>query len=317
MADDWSFTPDPATTLGEVRRRVGRSQAEIASRIGTTQSGVSRLERQGDIKVSTLNEYISALGGRLRLCVELDGGRLDLALPANRPDPARSPREFRVIWQAPTVGNLVHVGWLEYTGDDFVFSYTDDARNNPEFEPFPSFPRLDATYRSHELFPYFAVRLVSAADPSFGILLNALGLARDEATPAELLSRGPTGSPHDTIQVVPEPTELPDGNLARLFLVSGVRHVAVAPSKLDRWIGSLRPGDSLSLVPDPDNDFNRQALKVTAGGQDLGWIPDYLLDEVHEYLASDRLLGITVERANGPDAPWHLRLLCRLLLAPA
>ena len=61
---------DQNLSLSELRRRIGRSQAEVALAIGTTQSGVSRLERQPDMLLSTLDEYVSALGGRLRLVVE-------------------------------------------------------------------------------------------------------------------------------------------------------------------------------------------------------------------------------------------------------
>jgi transcriptional regulator with XRE-family HTH domain len=316
--NDRTSGPVSALTLSELRKRLGRSQAEVASGIGTTQSGVSRLERQPDIRVSTLDGYVSALGGRLHLLVEHDAGRTEIVVPSlgqYRTEEQR--REYRVIWQDPRTRGLVHVGWLEFTGNEFVFSYTEEAKSNPSFEPFPPFPLFDETYRCVDLFPFFSVRLTSTADPRFEAIIDALGLTREHATPAELLARSPTESPHDTIQVVPEPTELPDGTLLRTFLVSGVRHADEQhPQGVSQLVNKLRPGTKLQLVPEPGNSKNPRALQLAAEGHVIGWVPDYLVDEIHMYLKSNRKLSFAVDRANGPDAPWHLRLLCRLTVTP-
>ena len=306
--------PPSIVTLSELRKRLGRSQAEIATATGTTQSGVSRMEHQSDMHVSTLNEYVGALGGRLRLIVEHGNDHIEIEVPSLRHERPDQRREFRVIWQDQETRSLVHVGWLEFTGTEFRFSYLDEVRSHPRFRPFPAFPVLEETYTSEDLFPYFAVRLTSAADPEYGAVLDALGLSREDATPVELLARSPSESPHDTIQVVPEPTEMPDGTLVREFLVSGARHVDEQDrSTVGRLIESLPVGALLELSPEPDNPHNPEALCLAANGKRVGWVPDYLLSEVQGYIDSNRTVSVTVVRANGPDAPWHLRLLCRLI----
>jgi len=288
----------------------------VAIAIGTTQSGVSRIERQPDIHVSTLDEYVAALGARLHLVVEHEAGRTEVEVPSIRQHRIeKQRREYRVIWQDQVTRSLVPVGWLEFTGDEFVFSYAEEAKSNAAFKPFPPFPLFDKIYRSADLFPFFSVRLSSTADPQFDALLDALGLTRDQATPAELLARSPSESPHDTIQVVPEPTEMPDGTLARTFLVSGVRHADERdPEGVGRVIAELAPGTSLQLVPEPGNPKNPHALQLALEGRTLGWVPDYLVDEIRTYRQVNRSVSFIVERANGPDAPWHLRLLCRLIV---
>ena len=309
--------PDaPAVTLAELRKRLGKSQTEIAAAVGTTQSGVSRMEHQTDMHVSTLGEYVGALGGRLRLIAEHQDGRTEIRIPSlQRKRPARR-REFRVIWQDHTTRSLVHVGWLEFTGEEFLFSYTDQARSHPRFQPFPRLPFTKEAHRSGELFAFFALRVTSTADPQHDAVLDALGLDRDEATPAELLARLPE-SPHDTIQVVPEPTEQPDGTTTRVFLASGVRHADEQnPGTVSRLIENLPAGAALDLVPEPQNPHNPEALHLAADGTRVGWIPDYLLTEIHGHLNSDHRLSVTVARANGPDTPWHLRLLCQLTTGP-
>lgn len=53
-----------------VARRVaaGISQTQVAARMGTSQSAVARLEAGGvDVRLSTLERYAAALGGRLEM----------------------------------------------------------------------------------------------------------------------------------------------------------------------------------------------------------------------------------------------------------
>lgn len=306
--------------MSELRKRVGRSQSEVAGLIGTTQSGVSRIERQSDIKVSTLADYVEALGGTLRVHAEFGNDRIELAVHVMDPlsGPEEKRREYRVVWQDKETRGLVQVGWLEYTGDEFVYSYTDDARRNDRFTPFPSLPDLGEVYRSLELFPFFALRLISTADPQYSVVLDSLGLSQERATPAELLARAPSESPHDTIQVVPEPTELADGSLDRTFLVSGVRHARqLSPKRVDRALSGLEPETQLELMPEPENPADPRALQLVVRGVVIGWIPSYLVEEIHQYLDNGRTLSFVVDRANGSEAPWHLRVLCRLTVSPA
>jgi predicted transcriptional regulator len=52
--------------LVALRREVGLSQAEVASRMGTSQSAVARFEAGDlDVRLSTVERYTTALGGTL------------------------------------------------------------------------------------------------------------------------------------------------------------------------------------------------------------------------------------------------------------
>lgn len=302
--------------LADVRKRIGRSQAEVAHFMRTTQSGVSRIERQDDVRVSTLTEYATALGGRLRLIIECADSSFELAVGGVNDRLEEEERSFRVIWQDVESRALIHVGWLEYTGSGFEFSYTDEARRHERFAPFPAFPKIDEVYRSPHLFPYFAVRLINAADPNYEAVLDAIGLTGQDATPAELLALAPD-SQHDTIQVVPEPYEATDGTLERTFLVSGFRYADdLTDGAASRVIARLKPDARLELVPEPTNPHNPRAIQIVSRGTQLGWLPDYFVDEVHGYLATGRRVEVVVERANGPQTPSHVRLQCRLIVGP-
>jgi DNA-binding transcriptional regulator YiaG len=53
--------------LGELRRARKITQDELAGLMATTQPNVSRIERGGEMELSTLRSYVEALGGRLEV----------------------------------------------------------------------------------------------------------------------------------------------------------------------------------------------------------------------------------------------------------
>jgi len=59
--------------LTTLRRDLGLSQAEVASRMGTSQSAVARFEAgELDARLSTVERYSSALGARLEWTIQRD-----------------------------------------------------------------------------------------------------------------------------------------------------------------------------------------------------------------------------------------------------
>ncbi len=58
--------------LQEVRRLRNKTQEQLAELLQKRQDEISRLERREDCLVSTLSDYIEALGGQLKLIAEFD-----------------------------------------------------------------------------------------------------------------------------------------------------------------------------------------------------------------------------------------------------
>jgi len=56
--------------LAELRRAKALTQKKMAVTLGIGQEGVSRLEKRSDLLISTLRDYIEAMGGRLRLIAD-------------------------------------------------------------------------------------------------------------------------------------------------------------------------------------------------------------------------------------------------------
>lgn len=59
--------------LRTLREAAGLTQAEIAERTQMDQSQISRLERQGDTRLSILKRYVEALGGELSIVATVRG----------------------------------------------------------------------------------------------------------------------------------------------------------------------------------------------------------------------------------------------------
>ena len=63
-----------------LRKLAGVTQAGLSETLGQPQGNISRLENNSDMLLSTLNNYVNALGGKLRLTVELpDSPPIDLS----------------------------------------------------------------------------------------------------------------------------------------------------------------------------------------------------------------------------------------------
>jgi len=56
--------------LRELRKAHHRTQASMAEQLGISQDGVSRLEKRSDLLLSTLRNYVEAMGGNLHLVAE-------------------------------------------------------------------------------------------------------------------------------------------------------------------------------------------------------------------------------------------------------
>jgi transcriptional regulator with XRE-family HTH domain len=58
--------------LGELRERRGATQRDVATRLGVTQPNVWRVEHEEDVYLSSLRDYVAALGGRIEVRAVFD-----------------------------------------------------------------------------------------------------------------------------------------------------------------------------------------------------------------------------------------------------
>jgi transcriptional regulator with XRE-family HTH domain len=64
------MTYDEELTLQALRHALGQTQAKVAAELGVGQDTVSRYEKRADMLLSTLQQYVKAMGGKLSLIAE-------------------------------------------------------------------------------------------------------------------------------------------------------------------------------------------------------------------------------------------------------
>ncbi len=79
-------------TLRDLRQASHLTQERMAALMGVEQENVSRLERRADLLLSTLSNYVAAMGGKLRLVAEFPNRRpVAIALADITGDAPRKP----------------------------------------------------------------------------------------------------------------------------------------------------------------------------------------------------------------------------------
>lgn len=86
MLDDPAFRAEVAREkalmaeidLAAARQTSGMTQEAVAAEMGKSQENVSRIERQRDVRVSTLAQFIQAQGGELEINAVFSGKRVSL-----------------------------------------------------------------------------------------------------------------------------------------------------------------------------------------------------------------------------------------------
>jgi plasmid maintenance system antidote protein VapI len=64
--------------LSELRQATGKSQRQVADALGIKQPSLSKLEKQSDMQVSTLQKIVKALGGELEVLAKFPKGTVKI-----------------------------------------------------------------------------------------------------------------------------------------------------------------------------------------------------------------------------------------------
>jgi DNA-binding XRE family transcriptional regulator len=81
--------------LRELREAKKLTQEEMASRLKVEQAAISKLERRQDMYLSTLNKYVSGMGGKLEVTAVFPSGSVSLLRRGSAARIARAKRAKR------------------------------------------------------------------------------------------------------------------------------------------------------------------------------------------------------------------------------
>ncbi len=223
-------------------------------------------------------------------------------------------RVLFVAWQDPVARRIFPVARLldRQREPRWEFVYLRGARDAAQrgFEHFLGLDDLEAVHESIDLPPLFENRLMRVSRPDFPEYLRVLGLPENMRDEVPILARSEGRKATDTIEVYGPPAfDNLTGRYRFMFFARGVRHVQGA----EQLIADLKHGDELTLEPDPTNATDRLAIRLheCQGGQ-VGYVPNTLLEDVHELRVKGSHVEVFAEQVNPGPAPVQLRLLCRL-----
>jgi transcriptional regulator with XRE-family HTH domain len=80
--------------VGELRKLAGKTQSQLAGKLGIKQPTLSKLEKQSDMQISTLQRIVQALGGELEVVARFPQGAVKIGQfdQARRRAPPRGGR---------------------------------------------------------------------------------------------------------------------------------------------------------------------------------------------------------------------------------
>ncbi len=221
------------------------------------------------------------------------------------------PPALFVNWQDERSRRIFPVGrLLTLATGGYEFAYIEAAHEAAKygFVPFQAFPELGSVYVATELPAFFQNRLLRPGRPDYPRYLEELGLESATATPVKILARSGGRRVTDPLEVFAEFVPSRDRFEAHFF-ARGIRHRVGA----EEAVTQLQSGDELRLEPEPSNEFNARAhLLLCHDGRSVGYVPDYLTDDLGELAERDPSLKVDVVRVNLAPAPSQQRLLCRL-----
>jgi hypothetical protein len=221
-----------------------------------------------------------------------------------------------VAWQQPQSRRYYPIGRLVAgTGpaaDLYEFSYIQGALEAAQdgFSPLLSFSDFNQVYRSREIFPFFANRLMSPRRPDYLDYVSQLGLVPD-AAPMQILARGGGTRVTDSLELFPLPTWDEQIECYQTFFwMHGFRHL---PPESQARVLRLRSGEQIQARHEHDNPVDSNAIQLFSEDNVLlGWVPRYLASDAVHLLQNCEYFEAYVERVNQDPAPLQQRLLCRL-----
>lgn len=218
-----------------------------------------------------------------------------------------------IFWQDPETRGWHPVGMLSRCKDSaFEFVYTKGAKDRHDFAPFERMSDLGKVYRSTELFPLFANRVLSRSRPEYDQYVQWIEADSGAHDPMLILARTGGERATDSLMVYAKPEPNEQGEFDLFFLCHGVRHL---PEEAIDRINRLKHGEILYPMLDILNSFDENAVSLRTADHVwfVGYVPRFFAADVKTCIQSSNRSNVRlrVVRVN-PDAPFQFRLLCRL-----
>ena len=161
------------------------------------------------------------------------------------------------------------IGIIIRETDCFKFRYSADYKNTESFTPIFPFLNKDSEYQNKNLFPVFASRLPDPKRIDIKEILSKYNI--DEYDQFDLLRKSQGRLPIDTLEFISELSEEEADGLE--FYVAGTSHYSACKKNSNHI--NLKKGDSLKLIYDEGNIYDKYAIKILFKNNIVGYVPNY------------------------------------------
>ncbi len=204
------------------------------------------------------------------------------------------------------------VGRLTRENGVYRFVYTRGVKEIADFQPFGRMQNLHKAYRSEQLFPIFANRVLAKNRPEYRDYLEWLGLAGVKYDALEELARTGGLRATDSLEIFPCPEPVEGKVYEVYFFCRGLRHLHEENQERAR---RLTFGERLYLMQDVQNTNDNMALLLRTDDPVtlVGYAPRYYSAEFSSLIKAvgSESVKVTVERVN-TGAPLQYRVLCKM-----
>jgi hypothetical protein len=218
-------------------------------------------------------------------------------------------KNLYVGWQDQATREWIPVAKLERSDAGYKLTYTAGAHRCQGFSGLGRMTKLDASYFSPDLFPFFENRIIKKSRPEYKKYLEWIGIENLDPDPLKILQV--TGGIRSTDNFELFSTPSYNGkNLCLEFFPRGLRYTH---TKAIDDINNLSNNTPLFVMHDLQNDFDKAALllRTNEPSINIGYIPKYYNKGLKKLLDSGIDARVLILQVN-KDAPIDMRILCRL-----
>lgn len=215
------------------------------------------------------------------------------------------PERLLLSWQAQdsTKRSRFIVGELVRKSNNFILNYFKDSPDYMEatqhgFIGYPAFSRSQYSSYDNQVLEAFTRRLPPRNRKDFYRYLEIRGINPDSNI-SNFALLGYTGAklPDDGFELV-HPFENVTTTFELITEIAGFRHNSVLlPDEINL-------GDTVNFIPEPNNEFDHQAIRIELNKKKLGYIDRGRLNFLQSYIDSGCDISATIYRKNGtPERP--------------
>lgn len=218
-------------------------------------------------------------------------------------------KKIYVGWQDQETREWIPVAKLERTDAGYKLTYTAGAQRCQGFAGLGRMNKLDATYFSRDLFPFFENRLIKKSRPEYKKYLAWVGFSNQDPDPLDILQITGGIRSTDNFELFSTPS-YENNKLLLNFFPRGLRYIH---NRAIDDISTLASNTTLFIMHDLQNEIDKGALILRTENPkiNIGYIQKYYNKGLKKALDLKFGVRVSVLQIN-PDAPIDMRILCRL-----